>query len=130
MAFISVTRLRLRSIFYLPAFFWHAIPSMSQAKRATGNLQTITRQQGATVFWTLTVWEDEASMRAYMTSGAHRQAMPKIAQWCDAASVVHWQQDSPTLPTWETAVQRMQQSGRLTPLPHPSAVHAAGTIEL
>lgn len=130
MAFISVTRLRLRSFLYLPAFFWHAIPSMAQAKQAAGNLQTVTRRQGTTVFWTLTVWEDEASMRAYMTSGAHRQAMPKLVQWCDEAAVVHWRQDRSALPTWETAAQHLQQSGRLTPLPHPSMAHAAGTIEL
>jgi len=130
MALISVTRLRLRSVFYLPAFFWYAVPSMVQAKRAPGNLRTATRRQGATIFWTLTAWEDEASMRSYMTSGAHRQAMPKLAQWCDEASVVHWQQDSPALPTWETAAQQMQHSGRLTPLPHPSVAQAAGAIEL
>jgi hypothetical protein len=130
MAFVSVTRLRLRSPFYLPMFLTHAIPSLKQAKQAAGNLKTTTRQQGIRVFWTLTVWQDEASMRAYMTSGAHRQAMPKLAQWCDEAAVAHWQQESEDLPSWQVAEQYLQQSGRLTKLPHPSPAQAAGLIKL
>jgi hypothetical protein len=130
MAFVSVTRLRLRSPLYLPLFLSHAIPSLRQAKQATGNLQTTTRQQGIRVFWTLTVWQDEASMRAYMTSGVHRQAMPKLAQWCDEASVTHWQQESTALPPWQAAEQHLRQSGRLTKLPHPSPAQAAGIINV
>lgn len=130
MALISVTRLRLRSPRYLPAFLWHALSSHTQAKRAPGNLQTKTRRQAKNVFWTLTAWQNEAAMRAYMTSGSHRQAMPKLAQWCDEASVVHWEQDSNTLPSWQEAEQRMLQQGRLTKLPHPSPTQAAGAIEL
>lgn len=128
MAFISVTRLRLRSSRYLPLFFWYAISSTFQAKRAPGNFKTTTRRQSNNVFWTLTVWQDEESMRAYMTSGAHRQAMPKLAQWCDEAAVVHWHQDNPELLTWQDAEHHLIQDGRLTKLPHPSPTQAAGTI--
>lgn len=130
MAFVSVTRLRLRSPLYLPAFFWYAIQSSAQAKRASGNLRTATRRQARNVFWTLTVWESEAAMRVYMTSGAHREAMPKLAQWCDEASVTHWHQDNIELPTWAEAEQHMAQTGRLTRLPHPSPAQAAGVIQL
>jgi hypothetical protein len=34
-------------------------------------------------------------MRAYMTSGVHLKAMPKLLDWCGEASVVHWTQDDP-----------------------------------
>lgn len=130
MSFVSVTRLRLRSPLYLPAFFTYAVSSFRQAKQATGNLQTTIRRQGIRVFWTLTVWHDEASMRAYMTSGSHRQAMPKLAQWCDEASVTHWQQESAELPSWQEAEQHLRQFGRLTKLPHPSPAQAAGIIDV
>lgn len=126
MAFVSVTRLRLRSPFYLPLFLVYAIPSSIQANRAAGNMKAITRRASNNVFWTLTVWEDEAAMRAYMTSGAHRRAMPLITKWCDEASLTHWQQDSTQLPTWEEAEQNLRQHGRTTRLPYPSPAHAAG----
>ncbi|MDX2244866.1 MAG: DUF3291 domain-containing protein [Leptolyngbyaceae cyanobacterium bins.302] len=130
MFFVSITRLRLRSPLYLLGFLRYAIPSSQQSIKAPGNLVTQTRCQGLTVFWTLTVWQDEASMRRYMVSGSHRQAMPKLAQWCDEASTVHWLQDSAELPPWEDIQQRMVANGRLCPVKHPSANHAAGAISL
>lgn len=126
MAFVSVTRLRLRFWWYLPLFFRHALPSFQQSANAFGNLSTQVDRRG-TVFWTLTVWLDEAAMRSYMTSGAHRKAMPKLVEWCDEASTVHWHQDAPTC-TWQEAKQRMLGQGRLYPLKRPSKAHAAGLI--
>ncbi len=52
-------------------------------------------------FWTMTIWREEADMRRYMTNGAHARAMPKLREWCDEASVVHWSEDGETLPDWE-----------------------------
>jgi len=130
MAFVSITRLRLRSFVYLPSFFRYAIPSNQQSVTAPGNLVTQTRQQGLKTFWTLTVWDDEASMRRFMTSGAHREAMPKLAQWCDEASSVHWLQESTELPSWAEVQQRMRSDGRVYPVKHPSPNHAAGVIQI
>jgi hypothetical protein len=76
-------------------------------------------------FWTLSVWDGQDSMRAYMTSGAHRAAMPKLLEWCDEASVVHWEQAEAGLPSWIEAEQRMRQDGRPSKVKHPSPDHQA-----
>ncbi|MBV8885409.1 MAG: DUF3291 domain-containing protein [Chroococcidiopsidaceae cyanobacterium CP_BM_RX_35] len=107
MTLISVTRLRLRSLDYLPDFLEYGDRSLSQAEYAPGNLHTTTREQTQTAFWTLTAWEDEASMQAFMLAGDHREAMTKLVEWADEASTVHWHQDSSELPTWEIAEQWM-----------------------
>lgn len=130
MALVSVTRLRLRSPFYFPLFLIHAITSFEQAKKAAGNLGVQTRQQAGKTFWTLSVWEDEAAMRNYMMSGAHRQAMPKLMKWCDEASVAHWHQASTEMPGWQEAEEQIRNSGRLSRVNHPSSDHAAGAIKL
>jgi len=130
MPFVSVTRLRLRSVKYLIPFWRYAIPSDRQARHAAGNLATATRRTAGNAFWTLTVWDSEAAMRRYMTSGSHRKAMPKLAEWCDEASTAHWQQDGTELPRWEYAEQYMVTHGRLHPVKQPSAAHAAGIIKL
>lgn len=123
MTLISVTRLRVRSIRFLPMFLWYSFKSNQQAKQAQGNLASTVRAQGKNVFWTMTVWEDEASMRSFMRSGSHREVMPKIQNWCDEGSVVHWQAEITTLPTWEEAETVMFTRGRFTPLTHPSIAH-------
>ncbi|MBE9009326.1 DUF3291 domain-containing protein [Pseudanabaenaceae cyanobacterium LEGE 13415] len=123
MTLISVTRLRVRSIRFLPVFLWYSFKSNQQAKQAQGNLASTVRAAGNNVFWTSTVWENEADMRSFMRSGSHREAMPKLQNWCDEGSVVHWQSESRTLPSWKEAETAMFTQGRFTPLTYPSIAH-------
>lgn len=71
------------------------------------------------------MWDSEKSMRGYMISGPHREAMPHLLEWCDEASVVHWDQPEGYLPSWTEADRRMRESGRISKVRHPSADHAA-----
>ena len=127
MPFVSVTRLRLRSILVLPAFVPHTMRSLRQVRAAPGFRGGSLLQDRAWAFWTLTAWDDGAAMRAYMTTGDHRTAMPRLAGWCDEASVVHWDQDADALPDWDEADRRMRFDGRPSRLRRPSPDHAALT---
>jgi quinol monooxygenase YgiN len=128
--FVSVTRLRLRSIRFLPAFFWHAEASTRQVRRSPGFAGGYLANQGGLTFWTVTLWADEAAMRAYRSTAAHRAAMPKLLRWCDEASVAHWRQEGgEEAPPPDTVRQRLGQEGRLSKVAHPSAAHAAGTVQ-
>jgi heme-degrading monooxygenase HmoA len=124
MPFTSVTRLRIRSIRFLPLFALYAQRSLSQARAATGFQEGSLLVDRRWVFWTLTIWETEESMRSYMLSGAHKIAMPRLLDWCDEASVVHWQASDPGLPDWQEAEERMRRDGRPSKLRSPSASHA------
>lgn len=126
MAFVSITRLRLRSPWLVPFLIWRAFWSQRQARAAEGNIATDSRTENGKVFWTRSVWRDEQAMRAFMTSGAHRAAMPKLLDWCDEAAVAHWTQDNNDMPDWETAKVRMRTEGRLSKVRHPSPAHARG----
>jgi hypothetical protein len=128
MVVISVTRLRLRSFRFLPQFVWLALLSGVQAKRTRGNMKATGLRDSHLTFWTLTVWTDEDSMRAFMLSGAHKRAMPKLLDWCDEASVVHWHQDTAELPSWAEAHRRMVEEGRLSRVRHPSDSQRANRI--
>jgi hypothetical protein len=125
MYFVSITRLRLRSIWYLPAFMWHAWRSARQAQTTTGNLGFDSRAEAGLVFWTKTIWTEAAAMNYFRTSGAHQTAMRYLANWCDEASYTHWVQALPELPGWDIAHQRLGQEGKLSKVKHPSPKHLA-----
>jgi hypothetical protein len=126
MVFVSVTRLRLRSAWFLFPLAWLTSRTNKQIKTADGCLKSDVRGGPDKIFWTKSVWRDEASMRAFMSSGAHLKAMPKLKQWCDEASAAHWSQESPDI-SWIEAEGGMAQYGWTSKVLHPSPTHAAGS---
>ena len=75
----------------------------------------------------MTAWDSPESMRQFMTSGSHKQAMPHLLHWCNEASVAHWTQPEATLPSWIEADKRMRETGRISKVLHPSPQHATLT---
>lgn len=74
MYYVSITGLKLKIFWYAPIFWRHAIASMTQAKTAQGCLSADARKiQG--IHHTLTVWTSREAMQAYISQGAHLQAM-------------------------------------------------------
>jgi len=125
MAFVSITRLRVRSWLYLPVFALYAFKSAREAARAEGNLTTRLLRDRRNTFWTGTVWTTDEAMKHFMLSGAHRRAMGKLPDWCDEAAVVHWTQESAELPSWQDACARLQSEGRRSKVNRPSSTHVA-----
>lgn len=124
MTFVSVTRLRIRSVRFMPLFALDTLRSLRQVKRAAGFQEGSLLPDRRFTFWTMTAWDSGESMRRYMTAGAHKKTMPKLMEWCDEASVVHWEQEDAALPTWAEADRRMRTEGRVSKVRHPSAGHA------
>jgi hypothetical protein len=125
MAFISATRLRLRRFWFVPRFMIRAYKVMGQTRSAPGFLGGATLIERRWTFWTCTAWDSEAAMKAFRDSGIHLDYMPKLAEWCDEASVAHWEGDA--APSWSEVHARMLE-GRATRVRHPSADHKARRI--
>lgn len=121
MPHISITRLRLRSIFTLPAFARETRAIVAQAAAAPGFISGAVLAEGRLVFWTRTVWESAEAMAAFRDSGAHRASMPKLMHWCDEASVAHWQ-DAPAA-DWDAIHARMAAEGRPSRVQRPTRAH-------
>lgn len=126
----SVTRLQLRSWWYLLPFLVHASRSLKQAQGAAGCRNAITRKTRGLAFWTLSLWEDEVSLKSYLRSGAHRDAAPKLFPWCEEAATTHWTVKSAELPAWEDATRMLQQQGRIIRVQHPTPAQREGRINL
>lgn len=126
MAFISVTRLRVRSVRFLPAFLIDTIRSSRQVQRAGGYRGGWLGSEWPLGFWTATAWDSRGTMRAFRNAPPHLEAMGRLLRWCDEASFVHWEQPGFDPPDGETAHRRLGEEGRVSKVLHPSERHRAG----
>ena len=126
---VSVTRLRLRSVLYLPGFLFYATASRREMERVQGFVDGRLIADAKLTFWTITRWRAEDEMRAWRGTGAHGRSMPKLAGWCDEASVARWEVgEDAEFPDWPECYKRLCHSGRFTPVNRPSRAQSAGVI--
>ncbi|HXP48950.1 MAG TPA: hypothetical protein VN922_03295 [Bacteroidia bacterium] len=111
MYFVSATRLKLGSIFYLPRFMAANNASAKQLIITPGFVAGAEIMDKGLTFWTLTLWHKDADMKSFRNSPAHRKAMQKLPDWCCEATYAHWMQDEATLPDWNTVHERMVKEG-------------------
>ncbi len=126
MAFNSITRLRLRSPLLLPRFAQATRAIAEQMAMAPGYIHGAVLAEGWMVFWTRSAWESDAAMKAFRDSGAHRTAMPQLMEWCDEASVAHW--DGAPVTDWAEIHARMVADGRASRVRKPSTAHTEKRI--
>ena len=122
---ISVTRLRVRSFRFMPAFLWHTFRSQRQAERAPGFIGGRLLVDRHRVYWTLTAWESEQAMKKFRGTAAHAQVMPRLASWCDEATYVHWTPEAGSIPEWLEAHRRLAADGHVSRVTFPSESHAS-----
>jgi len=108
--YISVTGLRLKSLWYYPMFLKYALPSVRQAKAAQGNVETRTTvRQG--VQHTLTAWDDKNSMLRYMRTGAHAKAMKVSNEMSVPGGTKVYGYESDVIPSWNEALDLWEKHG-------------------
>ncbi|OCX54726.1 hypothetical protein BEL04_00485 [Mucilaginibacter sp. PPCGB 2223] len=123
MFFISITRLRLRSIWYLPGFLSSNSLSVKQLLVTPGFIAGKELIDKNLVFWTVTVWKTDADMKTFRNSPPHRKAMQKLPLWCDEATYMHWLSEDTEIPAWDAICKRTIAEGKVSKVRHPSKNH-------
>ena len=126
MPIVSVTRLHLRSLRFVPSFLIIAIRSSMQARKAAGYLGGWTATEWPFGFWTSTWWSDADALRAFRNGEPHLTAMRKLLGWCDEASYTHWDEREPRMIEPAEAHRRLAEGGTLSKVVHPSPRQQAG----
>ena len=126
MAFVSVTRLRVRSIWFLLPFSLATLRSRNQLIRAPGFIEGRLTIEFPFAFWTMTSWKSQEDMRRFRNAAPHLEAMRRLPNWCDEASYVHWEQRATQLPPIDDVYLLLRNQGITSKVSHPTAAHAAG----
>ncbi len=106
--YVSITGLRLKRPWHVIRFWRHAVAAMWQAQQAPGNFKATARTIDG-VRHTLTVWESKAAMRAFLYSGAHKQA---IRAFPAIATGKTFSFESDRVPDWEEVHRLWHEHGR------------------
>lgn len=108
MGYVSITGLRLRSVFHAPVFWLHAMPSYRAAEKASGALSVEAWHVGG-VHYTLIFWESFAQMRAYVRGPVHARAV-KVFHRIATGETFGYAEDS--LPSRSQAQRILAEKGR------------------
>ena len=106
--YVSITGLELKSWRHIFRFGWHTMRSFQQAKKAEGNISAALNSINR-VKHTRTVWENEAAMRAFAYSGAHRKA---IAAFPAIATGKTFGYETEAVPDWDEVHDLWRKRGK------------------
>jgi len=125
MTIIVVTRLRLKDPALLDDFFTDAVAALEQAQKSDGNLGVDALGDANNAWWTVSSWRERRQMHSYVRSEPHQTIRSHLDRYCDEATFVAWEQDSPDLPDWQTNWRHLVADGLAADLTQPSASHQA-----
>jgi hypothetical protein len=120
MPVIVVTRLRLKDPALLDEFFTDAVAAIEQAQKSEGNLGADALADAHNAWWSVSSWQARGPMQASVNSEPHLSITSRLDHYCDEATFVDWEQDSPDLPDWQTSWRHLTADGMVAELTHPS----------
>ena len=116
MPVIVVTRLRLKDPALLNEFFTDAVAAIEQAQKSEGNLGADALADADNAWWSVSSWQARGPMRAFVDSEPHRTITTRLDHYCDEATFVDWEQDSPICRTGRPTGGTLPPSGRVAEL--------------
>ena len=120
MPVIVVTRLRLKDPALLDEFFTDGVAAIEQAQKSEGNLGTDALAEAHNAWWSVSAWQDRQLMRAFVDTQPHLGITARLDHYCDEATFVDWEQDSPDLPDWQTSWRHLTADGKAAELTEAS----------
>ena len=106
--YVSITGLRIRSVWHLPTFWRHAVASMAQAQKANGCLGASAKTING-VHHTRSIWQSRDHMLAYLRTGAHLNAM-KVFHRIASGKTLGF--ESTSIPDWDEVRRLWEEQGR------------------
>ena len=103
--YVSVTKLKLKSIFKLPLFLTLVARINKQVTQSRGNIDSENKRINGH-FCTLTHWESKNDMLAFRNSGAHGASMNRIGRIAKATYFHGFESEKKV--DWDEALQELE----------------------
>jgi hypothetical protein len=109
---VMASRLRLRSLWDVPAFLWAAMRIRRQMLNSPGALGvSLIAKPAKRAFWTLSAWQDQASLSATVGRQPHRDVMKRFSPKLADSRFITWTTPASALPpSWPEALRRLDRS--------------------
>ncbi len=107
--YVSITGLRLRRFRYAPVFWWYAVASMNQARKAPGCLSAEARTING-IHHTRSAWKSREEMQTYLIAGSHLKAMKAFRK---IATGKTYGFETKEMPEWRDVHQIWRDKGRI-----------------
>lgn len=103
-----LTFLPLRHGWRIPSLLMHTRRITAQLQQAPGLIgYSLLARPLRKHFWTLSVWEDEAALRAFVEAGAHSVTMRSMTPHMGATRFIRWKLRGVQVPPkWNDALDR------------------------
>ena len=88
-----------------------------------GNLDADVLAEANNTYWTRTAWQERGLMDAFVGNEPHLSTMGRLADWCDEATFVNWEQTGADLPDWQDGYQRLVADGQAASLTDATQAH-------
>jgi quinol monooxygenase YgiN len=110
---VLLTYLPLTSARCIPRFLLHTARITAQLHRSRGLLgYSLRAEPAAKRFWTLSAWQDEASLQDFVQARPHARTMAALAPHIGATRFIRWTLTGAQLPPrWEEALARWREEG-------------------
>jgi hypothetical protein len=103
---ITITSIRLRSVWYFFKLSWHGLKISLQVRKVPGFIKLKNTGFGY-LHYTISAWESKELMQQAMREGAHGKAIKKSAGL--ATEIVSYTYESEEFPSWKVAKDLIQQ---------------------
>ena len=102
--------LPVKRFWRIPWFLVGTVGIMKQLSAAEGLVgYSLLARMTAKKFWTLSVWEDDAALGAFIRHPPHVRLMTSLAPFMGETKFVRWAVKGSTLPlAWDGALRHMQ----------------------
>lgn len=130
MAYLSLTRLRLKHVGYLIPYLIDSAKIVREIIHSDGFIAGKVLAAPNLSMWTATLWSSKQASKAFHTKGSHGKIMSRFSSISTEAANVSVETSYARLPRWDYIAKLLTESGKFHQLESPSSDHKIKIVRI